>query len=137
MAGGLPMNPTYLLTTCALLAIHDGGAAFSKEVRILLEAPDSQVFVSAISAFEIGQKLAAGMLALPSELARWFPAILKQHYLTDLPLTAAICITATALPPIHKDPFDRLIIATAMIHKLTIITCDTTIAAYPCIKTLW
>ena len=131
------MKPSCLLDTCALLAIHHGGAAFSKKVRVLLEAPGSLVFVSAITAFEIGQKHATDKLSLPCELSRWFHAVLTQHALSELPLTSALCISAASLPPLHKDPFDRLIIATALLHRLPIITSDKIIPTYPRIKTLW
>jgi PIN domain nuclease of toxin-antitoxin system len=137
MAGGLPMKHDCLLDTCAVLDLLAGGKSFSEKVCFLLEAPGSQVHVSAITAFEIGQKHAAGKLTLPCELARWFRAILLQHTLRELPLTSSICIAATGLPSIHKDPFDRLIIATALEFHLPIITSDRTIATYPGIKTLW
>ncbi len=131
------MNPAYLLDTCGLLAIQNGGNEFSEKVRILLEAPGSEVGVSVISAFEIGQKLATGKLSIPCELARWFPAVLLQHTLNELALTSSICIAAAALPPIHKDPFDRLIIASALAYQIPIITSDKIIPTYPGIKTLW
>ncbi len=131
------MKPAYLLDTCGLLAVQGGGIALSQHVRELLEAPGSEVRVSVISAFEIGQKLAAGKLALPCELARWFPAILLQHTLRELPLTSSICIAAAGLPSIHKDPVDRLIIASALEFQLPIITSDRTIATYPGVITLW
>lgn len=131
------MNSAYLLDTCGLLEIQSGGTAFSQHVRNLLEAPGSEVRVLVISAFEIGQKLAAGKLTLPCELAYWFPAVLLQHKLTELPLTSSICIAATGLPPIHKDPFDRLLIASALEFQIPIVTSDRTIATYPGIKTLW
>lgn len=131
------MNPSYLLDTCALLAIQDGGTAFSKKVRSLLEAPGSIVMVSAISAFEIGQKIASGKLALPCTLGHWFQSMLRQHALTEIQITSSICIAAAALPVRHKDPFDRMIIATAMEHRLPIITSDKIIPTYSKIKTLW
>lgn len=131
------MNPTCLLDTCALLAIQNGGTAFSKKVRSLLEAPGSHVLVSAITAFEIGQKIASGKLALPCALGHWFQSMLRHHVLTEIQITSSIGIAAAALPPIHKDPFDRLIIATAMEHRLPIITSDKIIPTYPKIKTLW
>lgn len=55
----------------------------------------------------------------------------------ELPLTGVIAARATLLPPIHKDPFDRLLIATAIEHQLTLLTPDQTIRQYPGLKTLW
>jgi len=134
MAGGLPM---ILLDTCGLIALQDSGRALSEATRILLEAPGSQVFISAISAFEIGQKHNSGKLILPQVPAIWFPAMLRQHHVRELPVTSSISLTASALPLLHKDPFDRLIIATAKEHGLQILTSDQMIPTYPDLITLW
>lgn len=131
------MIPCCLLDTCGLLALQNGGKEFSRKTRRLLEAPGSKVFVSAISAFEVGRKAASGRLMLPCDLSRWFPGMLKQHLLTEIPVSSMIAITATALPPIHKDPFDRIIIATALKYQVPVITSDETIPTYPDIQTLW
>ncbi len=126
-----------LLDTCGLIALQDSGRALSEVSRILLEAPGSQVFISAISAFEIGQKHNSGKLILPRAPAIWFPAMLRQHHVHELPVTSAISLTASALPLLHKDPFDRLIIATAQEHNLQILTSDLIIPTYPGVTTLW
>ncbi|MCC5840384.1 MAG: type II toxin-antitoxin system VapC family toxin [Opitutales bacterium] len=134
MAGGLPV---ILLDTCGLLALQTGGEALSETARAQLEAPGSEVFVSAISAFEIGQKHGAGKLILQQPPGVWFFAMLQHHQLVELPVTARICAAATALPAIHKDPFDRIIIATALEKHLVILTSDKTIPTYPGIRVLW
>ena len=126
-----------LLDTCGLLALQTGGRDFSEEARALLEAPGSEVFVSAITAFEIGQKHASGKLIMNEPPATWFPAMLRQHHLGELPLTSSIGLAAAALPQIHRDPFDRILIATAIARNLTILTSDRIIPTYPGIKTLW
>lgn len=134
MAGGLPV---ILLDTCGLLELQNGGQTLSETARAQLEAPGSEVFVSAISAFEIGQKYSAGKLTLQQAPSVWFSAMLKHHQLVELPMTSSIATAATALPPIHKDPFDRIIIATALEKQLVILTSDKTIATYPGIRVLW
>ncbi len=126
-----------LLDTCGLLALQNGGKALSPEARSRLEAPGSRVFISAISAFEIGQKQAAGKLTLPCEPDAWFQGMLKQHQVEEIPVTSTTCFAATSLPPIHKDPFDRIIIATAHQHRHTILTSDQIIPTYPDTPTLW
>jgi PIN domain nuclease of toxin-antitoxin system len=134
MAGGLPM---ILLDTCGLLALLDGGKDLSGAACLQLEASGSQVFVSAISAFEIGQKQASGKLMLPLSPTAWFAAVVRHHRLMELPVTSAICLGAASLPLIHRDPFDRLIIATAAAQNLTILTSDRIIPTYPDVITLW
>lgn len=126
-----------LLDTCGLLTLQNGGRELSDIARIRLEAPGSEVFVSAISAFEIAQKSRSGKLALKQTPCEWFPAMLKHHHLVEIPVTSSICLGATALPPLHRDPFDRIIIATAMELRLEILTSDKTIPTYPGIRILW
>jgi len=126
-----------LLDTCGLLALASGGSELSDEARCRLEAPGSWVYISAISAFEIGQKHAAGKLILKRPPSVWYPAMLRQHDITELPVTSAHALAATVLPPIHKDPFDRLIIGAALDRGLEILTSDQTIPTYPGVKTFW
>jgi PIN domain nuclease of toxin-antitoxin system len=126
-----------LLDTCGLLVLPSGGVGLSAEARRRLEAPGSRVFISAISAFEIGQKHAAGRLILKKPPALWYPAMLRHHDITELPVTSSHVLAATALPPLHKDPFDRLIIAAALEGGFEILTFDTLIMSYPGVRTLW
>jgi PIN domain nuclease of toxin-antitoxin system len=63
--------------------------------------------------------------------------MLKHHQVVELPVTSSICTMATDLPPLYKDPFDRLIIATALEKNLAILTSDKTIPTYPGIRVLW
>ncbi|MES2661252.1 MAG: type II toxin-antitoxin system VapC family toxin [Verrucomicrobiota bacterium] len=126
-----------LLDTCGLLALQAGGKDFSAEARARLEAPGSEVFVSAITAFEIGQKHASGKLIMNELPGIWFPAMLRQHYLTELTVSSSILLAAAALPSIHRDPFDRILIATAIAGSLTILTSDRIIPTYPGIDVLW
>ena len=128
---------SYLLDTCALFALTESGRALSAPTRRLIEAPHSEVWISAISAFEIAQKHHHGRLTLPLPPEVWFRAVLEQHQVQELPLTSTIGALAAALPPIHRDPFDRLILATALNHQLTIITSYQIIQNYPGIRTLW
>jgi PIN domain nuclease of toxin-antitoxin system len=60
----------------------------------------------------------------------WFERAITQHNLTVIDLSAEICLRATELPDIHKDPFDRLIIATAMSRGTPVITGDSIFAKY-------
>jgi PIN domain nuclease of toxin-antitoxin system len=126
-----------LVDTCGLLALQDGSEAFSKSACQRLEEPGSKVYVSAITAFEIGQKHASGKLVLPISPQEWFEAMLRQHRIEELPVTSSIGIAAAALPLIHRDPFDRILVATALAHHLTILTSDRIIPEYPGIETVW
>jgi PIN domain nuclease of toxin-antitoxin system len=126
-----------LLDTCVLLWLAADTAAISARAIGLIRGMPGGLFVSAISAFEVGRKAAAGKLSLPRPVDAWFDAMLKWHGLHELPVTGVIAARATLLPAIHRDPFDRLLIATAQEHRLRIVTPDTTIAKYPNLNILW
>lgn len=118
-----------LLDTCALLWLAQGGGKLSPDVlKRLAEAPF--VYVSAISGFEVGIKHKKGKLHLPVSPSDWFDVIVRHHDLQVLPLDLDICIRSTQLPPVHNDPCDRMIIATAQIHELVIVTADEIFKAY-------
>lgn len=112
-----------ILDTCALLWLASGAPQLNAEIRGLIEAaPD--VGVSSISAFEIGQKYQKGKLRLPTRPSEWFETIIHHHQLSVVEPSAEICLRATELPEIHKDPFDRLIIATALTSARPVVTSD-------------
>lgn len=126
-----------LLDTCALLWLADDPTRLPVEVRNQLAATDSLVHVSAISALELGLKIARGKLQLPLPISQWFPAFCRRNELHVIPVDEAIAAASTELPGIHQDPFDRLLIATAILRQLTLVTPDATLQRYPDLKTLW
>ena len=112
-----------ILDTCALLWLASGSKKLSRStLREINEAP--AVYVSAISGFEIAIKAAKGKLKLPHPPQEWFEKIVEHHGITILPLGLNDCITAAELPPLHDDPCDRFIIATAKLNNLPVVTAD-------------
>ena len=110
-----------ILDTCALLWLASGSKKLSRSaLKEINEA--AAVYVSAISSFEIALKSARGKLKLPGPPEAWFEQVARHHGLAVLPLDFKICIAAAQLPPIHDDPCDRFIIATAKLNKLPVIT---------------
>jgi PIN domain nuclease of toxin-antitoxin system len=67
----------------------------------------------------------------------WFQALAKRHSLREIPLDVRTACAAAALPAIHRDPFDRVLVALAQAEQLTILTSDENIAKYPGVKILW
>ena len=134
MAGG---RPVILLDTCTLLWLALEPERLSDHARAQLDAPDSVVWLSAISAFEIGQKFAKGKLELDLPPEKWVPMALENHLIQLLPLDLPSALLAASLPQLHNDPFDRLLIATARQHRLTLLTPDPKIHAYPDVKVQW
>ena len=123
-----------LLDTCGLLALSNGTLT-TAAVRALRTAPEA--CVSAVSAWEVAIKVSSGKLTLRQSPARWFEAVLDRHRIREIPLDHAQACDAAALPPIHRDPFDRVLIALALSRSLSLITNDRFILQYPNLDTLW
>ena len=126
-----------LLDTCTLLWLVLEPQQLSAKARTLLDDSGTLVWVSVVTAFEIGQKHAKGKLELQLPPSQWIPRAIMSHHLRLLDLDLPSALAAAALPPLHNDPFDRLLIATAIQHKLTLLTPDPKIQAYPSLKTIW
>ena len=112
-----------ILDTCALLWLASGDKKLSRPtLKAIDDAP--AVYVSAISGFEIGLKTSKGKLELSHPVQEWFALVIEHHGLTLLPLGLDVCLAAAKLPPVHDDPFDRFIIATAKLNELPVVTTD-------------
>jgi len=94
--------------------------------REVIASPDNEVFLSAASVWELGLKIARGKLTLPEDYA---PQLLA-HGFEELPVSVAHAARATTLPPLHGDPFDRLLIAQALEEGLILVTSDQAIMRY-------
>jgi len=115
-----------LLDTHVLLWWLEGGDALAAGARAAIGSPESAIYVSAASAWEITLKRAKGRLDSPSDVV---DAIDANGFL-ELPITVSHAQSVGGLPPHHADPFDRILIAQAMLEGLTIVTRDPAFAAY-------
>lgn len=127
----------YLLDTCAFLWLVNGSEDLSPRAREAIDAPTATLYLSVLTAAELSIKAGKGRIQLPSPVESWIRDAVRLHHLTLLPLELGPAATAGTLPWIHSDPFDRILVATALLHSLPIITADETIAKYPGIRTLW
>ncbi|MBM3883902.1 MAG: type II toxin-antitoxin system VapC family toxin [Verrucomicrobia bacterium] len=123
-----------LLDTCALLALARGELP-EPAAAALRTAPEANV--SVVSAWEVAIKAAAGRLRLGEPVAQWFLGLAEHYRLREVPLDVRTACAAALLPPIHRDPFDRVLAALAQAHALTILTSDQDIGRYAGVKTLW
>jgi PIN domain nuclease of toxin-antitoxin system len=123
-----------LLDTCAVLALAGGELSDGAAVA-LRKAPEA--FVSVVSPWEVAIKVAGGKLRLTQPPLRWFRGLVERYDLREIPLDAVVACAAAALPPIHRDPFDRVIVALAQAQGLTVLTSDENIRRYPDVATLW
>ncbi len=126
-----------LLDTCSLLWLVMQPSALSDAATQCLRAHRGSLFVSAVSAFEIGQKHAAAKLELPLPPADWFDRACSAHGLDIIPLQPRHAFRASSLPPHHRDPFDRLLIGTAAVEQLSILTPDPAIHRYSEASRIW
>ena len=120
----------FLLDTCAMIWIAEG-KQFSGEMRELIEAERPHFHVSSMTAWELGLLISKGRIPATVTAQQWFEQFLETSGATLLEPTVEILIAASFLPqPVHNDPADRILIATARAHGLTIITGDRAILAY-------
>lgn len=127
------MSERYVLDTCALIWMsRDEDVSPAVEAAITDLPTDSDALgVSVMTAWEIGMLTSKGRLNTTREPLRWFYDFLDAASLRLIDVTPEILIASSYLPlPMHGDPADRIIIATAREHDLTIITRDRAILAY-------
>jgi PIN domain nuclease of toxin-antitoxin system len=99
-------------------------------VRGLIADTDNELVFSAASVWEIAIKSALGRADFPYDPTLLRRGLLDNGY-EELSVTSAHAVTAASLPPIHKDPFDRMLVAQAIVEGITLITADARVAQYP------
>lgn len=131
------MDSTFLLDTCTLLWLSADRSQLSQSAREILESPESNLAVSSISALEVALKHQKKKLELAEAPLQWFQDLLQYHQIKEIIPDAKIFIRSSELPFVHKDPFDRILLATAQIHNLTILSPDKHLNQYPEIQICW
>ena len=125
-----------LLDTHALLWWLFDDPQLSNPVREVIKSIDTQVFASSASAWEIATKHRLGKLPEAQEASRNLPALLRAARIDALPITMEHAIVAGSLARPHRGPFDRMLIAQAMIEEMAIITSDSEFAQFD-VKIIW
>ena len=115
-----------LLDTHTLLWWLDDDAALSEPARAAIADPGNTVFLSAAVVWELRIKQAIGKVDLPGD----FRGVLEAQQFVELPVRADHVHGLAELPPIHRDFFDRLLVAQARAEGMTIVTRDPEIARY-------
>ena len=125
----------YLLDTHAFLWFINGSIELSPQAKDIIQNPKNTMYLSIVSFWEIAIKLNIGKLAIDMSFDE-----LKQeadkNYFIILPIQYEDTRIITTLELLHKDPFDRILIAQAIHNNLTLITRDTNFYAYP-VKIIW
>jgi PIN domain nuclease of toxin-antitoxin system len=119
-----------LLDTHLLLWAANEPEKLSAATRKLINAPENELFFSAASLWEIAIKRGAHRDAFNVDARLLRRGLLDNGY-SELPILSEHAVAIDALPPIHKDPFDRLLIAQATVEGITLLTVDLMVAKYP------
>ena len=119
-----------LLDTHAWVWIGSNPERFSDRTRSILEAAETDLLLSAASAWEIAVKHARGKLKLPVPPREYVETRLQHTRTLPLSVTHVHALRSAELPRHHRDPFDRLLVAQAQIEGLRIVTADPQIRRY-------
>lgn len=118
-----------LLDTQLLLWAAAKSRRIPKQARQILESRANEIYFSAASIWEIAIKLALRRRDFDVDLERLRPALAEMEFL-ELPVTAAHAAGVVSLPAIHKDPFDRMLLAQGLAEAARLITTDLALARY-------
>jgi len=120
------MRNRFILDTHVLLWWLEGSKRLKKDIKNLIADEQNQVFVSVVSFWEISIKNRKGKLSLKTNLK----TIIKESKFEIVNITPDYVLAADSLSKIHKDPFDRMLVAQAKAEKLKLITSDPKIWRY-------
>ena len=125
-----------LLDTHAFLWFIMGSPNLSADARALIEAGANEKFLSVAGLWEIAIKVSIGKLSLAAPFGVLIPQQLGLNGIELLNISAGHAAVVSTLPFHHRDPFDRLLIAQAMVEQVPVVSVDTAFDAYP-VKRLW
>ena len=119
----------YLLDTCALIWLGMGGGDLSADAKRRITVASS-LYYSSISVWEIARLQKEGKIVIPVDAEEFFADLAELYGLSAIPPNDEIMLRAANLPDFHKDPADRIIIATALIGGMPIVTGDNKFSQY-------
>lgn len=125
-----------LLDTHTFLWWNIEAAQLSSRIRAIIGEGDNEIFFSAASGWEIAIKYARGRLTLPGPPDAYVADTLMYNRFTPLPIQLSHALQVYQLPPIHSDPFDRLLVAQSQLEGLPLLSCDAEIKQYD-VQVIW
>lgn len=125
-----------LLDACVLLWIAEDPGQLSKAATAAYLDENNERYLSAASVWEITIKHGLGKLPLPKPLDEYIARFRDKTAAESLPIDEESALHVLRLPRAHSDPFDRMLVAQAIVHGMTILTPDALIRQYPA-RTLW
>lgn len=127
---------TYLLDTGVWLWSLWEPERIARKAREVMADLHQQLFISAVTSWEVTIKTGTGKLTLPEPPASFVPRRMADQGLRPLPISHQHALAVAALPLHHRDPFDRLLIAQASVEGMTLITADRAFEQYS-VPILW
>jgi PIN domain nuclease of toxin-antitoxin system len=125
-----------LLDTHVFLWVMMGDKHLSEKARQAYLDPANSIYLSAASFWEIGIKTSLGKLSLKKEWLKGIEEQMKANTIQWVPLERSHCAQVSKLPFHHRDPFDRMLIAQALVEDLALLSGDPRFAAYG-VNCLW
>jgi len=126
----------YLLDTHTFLWMAADPGRLSEKVRVLVQEANCKLYLSAASGWEVALLSMLKRIELPDKPQRFIPEAMQRLHIVPIPISFTTAISAAMLPLIHRDPFDRIMIAEAEKEKMIILTKDPAFAKYG-IQTFW
>ena len=102
----------------------------SKNAQALLEDNENEILFSAVSIWEVAIKAGQNRAGFRADAGILRRGLIDNGYL-ELPVTGRHAVALAGLPPLHRDPFDRMLVAQALVEGITLLTSDPTVARYP------
>lgn len=119
-----------LLDTHLLLWAAGDPNQLSKQARQLIDSPENELLFSAASIWEVAIKRGLGRQDFKVDARLLRRGLLDNGY-SELPIISDHVVATESLPPIHKDPFDRVLVAQATVEGITLLTTDSVVSRYP------
>ena len=117
--------------------VHGDKRLSQTQAAAIAEAEADEIGVSIISCWEVAKLVECGRLSLDAEVRQWLSQALSYPGVSLLPLTPDIVVESTQLPgEFHRDPADQMIVATARIYHVPLVTSDEKLIRYPHVQTL-
>jgi PIN domain nuclease of toxin-antitoxin system len=125
-----------LLDTCAFLWLVTDNPQASELAKEIFLKEDNELLLSAVTGFEIAVKYSLGKLRLTEPPKEFVTNRMNANALTELPVSMSHALALQHLPLHHKDPFDRLLVAQAMVNQIPLLSADQQLSAYD-IERIW
>jgi PIN domain nuclease of toxin-antitoxin system len=126
-----------LLDTHALVWLASDQSQIPAQARRAIREQAGRLFVSSISALEIALLVKRRRLTLPLPPAEFLDRALARHGIEELQVDRRVALRSAGLPDLPNDPFDRILVATALERDLTILSRDDKLRAYPGVRAIW